>query len=62
MDSAAIAVARDNNIPIRIFSILQNNSFTKVYNNKTSYNVNIIKNKFNRCPSKDTPSCQPPPK
>ena len=37
MDSAAIAVARDNNIPIRIFSILQNNSFTKVYKNKTSY-------------------------
>ena len=37
MDSAAITVARDNNIPIRIFSILQNNSFTKVYKNKTSY-------------------------
>ena len=37
MDSAAITVARDNNIPIRVFSILQNNSFTKVYNNKTSY-------------------------
>ena len=37
MDSAAIAVARDNNIPIRIFSILQNNSFTKVYKNKTKY-------------------------
>ena len=37
MDSAAITVARDNNIPIRVFSILQNNSFTKVYENKTSY-------------------------
>ena len=37
MDSAAIAVARDNNIPIRIFSILQNNSFTKVYKDKTKY-------------------------
>ena len=37
MDSAAITIARDNNIPIRIFSILQNNSFTKVYKNKTSY-------------------------
>ena len=37
MDSAAITVARDNNIPIKIFSILQNNSFTKVYNNKTNY-------------------------
>ena len=37
MDSAAISVARDNNIPIRVFSILQNNSFTKVYKNKMSY-------------------------
>ena len=37
MDSSAITVARDNNIPIRVFSILQNNSFTKVYKNKTNY-------------------------
>jgi len=37
MDSAAITVARDNNIPIRVFSILQNNSFTKVYKNKANY-------------------------
>ena len=37
MDSSAITVARDNNIPIRVFSILQNNSFTKVYKNKTKY-------------------------
>ncbi len=37
MDSAAITVARDNNIPIRVFSILQNNCFNKVYNNKTKY-------------------------
>ena len=37
MDSAAITVARDNNIPIRVFSILQNNSFTKVYKNKTNF-------------------------
>ena len=37
MDSAAITVARDNNIPIRVFSILQSNSFTKVYKNKTIY-------------------------
>ena len=37
MDSAAITVARDNTLPIKIFSILQNNSFTKVYNNKTNY-------------------------
>ena len=37
MDSSAITVARDNNIPIRVFSILQSNSFTKVYRNKTNY-------------------------
>ncbi len=37
MDSAAITVARDNKIPIRVFSILQSNSFTKVYKNKISY-------------------------
>jgi len=37
MDSAAITVARDNKIPIKIFSILQNNCFTKVYNNKIGY-------------------------
>ncbi len=37
MDSSAITVARDNNIPIRVFSILQNNCFTKVYKNKSSY-------------------------
>ena len=37
MDSAAITVARDNNIPIKVFSILQKNSFTTVYNNKLSY-------------------------
>ena len=37
MDSAAITIARDNNIPIKVFSILQKNSFTKVYNNKLSY-------------------------
>ena len=37
MDSAAITVARENNIPIRVFSILQNNSFTKVYKDKAKY-------------------------
>tara|TARA_Y200000002_G_scaffold300626_1_gene255659 strand:- start:10408 stop:11127 length:720 start_codon:yes stop_codon:yes gene_type:complete len=37
MDSAAISVARENNIPIRVFSILEKNSFLKVYNNKLNY-------------------------
>ena len=37
MDSAAITVARDNKIPIRVFSILQSNCFNKVYKNKTNY-------------------------
>ena len=37
MDTAAITVARENKIPIRVFSILLSNSFTKVYNKKASY-------------------------
>lgn len=37
MDSAAISVARENKIPIKIFSILEKNCFKKVYNNKTNY-------------------------
>lgn len=39
IDSAAVAIARDNNIPIKIFSILGNNCFKKVYNNKQKYSV-----------------------
>ena len=37
MDTAAITVARENKIPIRVFSILQSNSFTKVYKKKSSF-------------------------
>ena len=37
MDSAAISVARENNIPIRIFSILQKNCFTKVYKKQINF-------------------------
>ena len=37
MDTAAITVARENKIPIRVFSILQSNSFTKVYKKRSSF-------------------------
>ena len=37
MDTAAITVARENKIPIRVFSILQSNSFTKVYKKRASF-------------------------
>ena len=37
MDSAAISVARENNIPIRIFSVLEKNCFKNVYNKKINY-------------------------
>ena len=37
MDPAAITVARENKIPIRVFSILQSNSFTKVYKKRASF-------------------------
>jgi len=37
MDTAAITVARENKIPIRVFSILQSNSFAKVYKKKSSF-------------------------
>ncbi len=39
MDSAAVSIARENSIPIKIFSILEKNCFKKVYNNKLSYSV-----------------------
>ena len=39
MDTAAITVARENKIPIRVFSILQSNSFTKVYKKKSSFSI-----------------------
>jgi len=37
MDTAAITVARENKIPIRVFSILQSNSFAKVYKKKSGF-------------------------
>jgi uridylate kinase len=39
LDSAAVSIARDNNIPIKIFSILQKNCFKNVYNNKHKYSL-----------------------
>ncbi len=42
MDSAAISIARDNSIPIKIFSILKKNCLKKVYNDQITYSV--IKN------------------
>ena len=37
MDSAAISVARENKIPIRVFSIHEKDCFKGVYNNKLNY-------------------------
>ena len=37
MDSAAISVARENKIPIRVFSILEKDCFKGVYNNILNY-------------------------
>ena len=37
LDSAAVSIARDNNIPIKIFSILRKNCFKNVYNKKEKY-------------------------
>ena len=37
LDSAAVSIARDNDIPVKIFSILTNNCFKKVYNNTEKY-------------------------
>ena len=39
LDSAAVSIARDNNIPIKIFSILGKNCFKNVYNNRSKYSV-----------------------
>ncbi len=39
MDSAAISVARENQIPIKIFSILNKDCFKKIYYNKQDYSV-----------------------
>ena len=37
IDSAAVSIARENSIPIKIFSILEKNCFKKVYNKNASY-------------------------
>tara|TARA_B100002019_G_C21073801_1_gene500347 strand:+ start:108 stop:773 length:666 start_codon:yes stop_codon:yes gene_type:complete len=42
MDSAAVSIARENLIPIKIFSILKKNCFKNVYNDTQKYSV--IKN------------------
>ena len=39
MDMAAIAVARENNLPIKVFSIKQRGNFAKVLNNSGNYTV-----------------------
>ncbi len=39
MGSAAISVARENQIPIKIFSILNKDCFKKIYYNKQDYSV-----------------------
>ncbi len=43
MDSSAVAIARENNIPIKVFSIKENNAFVRALNNEIKvseiYNV-----------------------
>ena len=39
MDSSAISMARDNNIPMVVFSILEENSFVKAVNAEESYTI-----------------------
>ena len=43
MDSAAVAIARENNIPIKVFSINEKNAFVRAVNNEIEiseiYNV-----------------------
>ncbi len=43
MDSSAVAIARENNIPIKVFSINENNAFVRAVNNEIEiseiYNV-----------------------
>ena len=52
MDSSAVAIARENNIPIKVFSITENNAFVRAMNNeiKTSeiYNVWSIGKRFKK--------------
>ena len=37
IDSAAVSIARENLIPIKVFSILKNNCFKNAYTNKINY-------------------------
>jgi uridylate kinase len=37
MDTSAIAISRDNNIPIKLFSILEKNCFVQMYMNKLNH-------------------------
>ncbi len=39
MDMSAVSLARDNNIPIKVFSIKQENALSKVLSNKTAYTL-----------------------
>ena len=39
IDSAAVSIARENSIPIKIFSILKKNCFKNVYNNNENFSV-----------------------
>ncbi len=39
MDMSAVSLARDNNIPIKVFSIKQENALAKVLTNKTQYTL-----------------------
>ena len=37
MDSSAVAIARENNIPIKVFSINNKNVFVRAVNNEIKY-------------------------
>jgi uridylate kinase len=39
MDMASIAVARENNLPIKVFSIKQRGSFAKVIKGQGKYTI-----------------------
>jgi len=39
LDSSAVSLARDNNIPIIVFSIKENNGFLNILKGKGSYSV-----------------------
>jgi uridylate kinase len=39
MDMSAVSLARDNNIPIKVFSIKQENALSNVLSNKTAYTL-----------------------